>query len=61
MVGHLLFKKIDKKYPVSLSEKFITKYLRKKYRFNGLVVSDDIKMKAVNIKKKKMEKDVNIQ
>ncbi len=48
MVGHLLFKKIDKKYPVSLSEKFITKYLRKKYRFNGIVVSDDIKMKAVN-------------
>lgn len=49
LVGHLLYKQIDKKYPVSLSKKFITKYLRKKCRFNGLVISDDIKMKAVDL------------
>lgn len=48
MISHLLFKKIDRKFPVSLSSKFITKYLRKKYRYNGLLISDDIKMKSVN-------------
>lgn len=48
MIGHLLFKKIDRIFPVSLSSKFITKYLRKKYRYNGVLISDDIKMKSVN-------------
>ena len=48
MIGHLLFKKIDKIFPVSLSKKFITKYLRKKLKYNGVLISDDIKMKSVN-------------
>ena len=34
-------------YPASLSRKFITKYLRAKYRYNGLVVTDDLKMRAI--------------
>ena len=49
LVGHLLFSNIDKRFPVSLSKRFITRYLRKKYRFNGVVISDDIKMKAVEV------------
>ena len=34
-------------YPASLSRKFITRYLRKKYRYNGLIITDDLKMRAI--------------
>ena len=34
-------------YPASLSRKFIYKYLRKKYRYNGLIVTDDLKMRSI--------------
>lgn len=49
LIGHLLIKKITGIYPASLSRNFITKYLRKKYRFNGLVITDDLKMKAIKL------------
>ena len=35
LVGHLLIKNITGIYPASLSRKFITKYLRRKYRYNN--------------------------
>lgn len=47
LVGHLLIKNVTGMYPASLSRKFIGKYLRKKYRYNGLVVTDDLKMRAI--------------
>lgn len=47
LVGHLLIRNVTGIYPASLSRKFITKYLRKKYRYNGLIVTDDLKMKAI--------------
>lgn len=47
LVGHLLIRKITNIYPASLSRKFITKYLRKKYRYKGLIITDDLKMKAI--------------
>ena len=48
MVGHLIVKDIDKIYPISLSKKFIKEYLREKLNFNGVVITDDIKMKAIS-------------
>lgn len=47
LVGHLLIKNITGIYPASLSRKFIGKYLRKKYRYNRLVITDDLKMRAI--------------
>ena len=47
LVGHLLIKKITGIFPASLSRNFITNYLRKKYRYKGLIITDDLKMKAI--------------
>ncbi len=47
MVGHLLIKNVTGMYPASLSRKFIGKYLRKKYKYNGVIITDDLKMKAI--------------
>ena len=47
MVGHLLIKDIDKKYPASLSKKVIQKYLIEKYNYKGLIITDDLKMMAI--------------
>ena len=47
LVGHLLVRNITGIYPASLSRKFIVRYLRKKYRYNGLIITDDLKMKAI--------------
>ena len=49
MVGHLMLKDIDKKYPASLSKKIIQKYLIEKYNFKGLIITDDLKMWAIRI------------
>ena len=32
---------------INLSRKFISKYLRAKYRYNGLIITDDLKMRAI--------------
>ncbi len=47
MSAHLFNANVDKKYPASLSHEFITNILRKKLGFNGVVLSDDLKMKAI--------------
>lgn len=47
LVGHLIIKNTTGIYPASLSKKFISTYIRRKYRFNGLVITDDLKMKAI--------------
>ena len=49
LVGHLLIKKATGIYPASLSRNFITNYIRKKYRFRGLIITDDLKMKAIKL------------
>lgn len=49
MVGHLVIKDITDGLPASISRKFIDEYLRKKYNYDGLVITDDIKMNAVNL------------
>lgn len=47
LVGHLLIPSITGMYPASLSRKFIVKYLRQKNRYNGLIITDDLKMRAI--------------
>ncbi|MBN8535504.1 MAG: beta-N-acetylhexosaminidase [Deltaproteobacteria bacterium] len=47
MTSHILFPKIDPKYPVTFSEIFIKKVLKEANRFRGLVITDDLDMKAL--------------
>lgn len=47
MVGHIVIRAISRTLPASLSRKFIGKYLRMKLKFNGLVITDDLKMRAI--------------
>lgn len=49
LVGHLIIKKVTHGYPASMSKSFVRKYIRKKNRFNGIVITDDIRMKAIRI------------
>lgn len=47
MVGHLYHADIDPRFPASLSSLAITGLLRSKLGFEGVVISDDLQMKAV--------------
>lgn len=47
LVGHLRIKFYTLVSPCSLSKKFIIKYLRKKFHYRGLIISDDLKMRAI--------------
>ncbi len=47
MTSHIRFPKIDPKWPATLSEIFIKKMIRQDCRFRGLVISDDLGMKAM--------------
>jgi beta-N-acetylhexosaminidase len=47
MTSHILFKKIDPEWPVTLSEIFVKKLLREQCRYRGLIVTDDLDMKAM--------------
>ncbi len=47
MVGHLMVPSIDSFYPASLSEKIIP-ILRNDLGYKGIVITDDIKMKALS-------------
>ncbi|WP_274654422.1 beta-N-acetylhexosaminidase [Paenibacillus humicola] len=47
MVAHILFPKIDPKYPASLSKTIITDELRGTLGFQGVVITDDLTMGAI--------------
>ena len=49
LIGHLILPKETLGLPVSLSKRFITKYIRKKYRYKGLIITDDLRMKAISL------------
>jgi len=49
LIGHLVIKNVTGIYPASLSRKFIYKYLRKGYRYNKVIVTDDLKMRAIRL------------
>lgn len=50
MVAHVFNKKLDAKYPASLSYKTITKMLRWKLGYHGVVITDDLQMGAISKK-----------
>ena len=47
MTAHILYKKIDPKFVATQSKIIIEKIIRKKLGFKGLIISDDISMKAL--------------
>ena len=47
MTAHILYSKLDNKYPVTHSKKIIKNIIRKKLQFKGILISDDISMKAL--------------
>jgi len=48
MTAHVLFPQIDSKWPATLSPVFLTQILRSQLQYNGVIISDDLEMKALN-------------
>jgi len=48
MTAHILYPKIDGRYPATLSEIFVKNYLRRKLGFRGVVISDGFSMGALS-------------
>ena len=48
MTAHILYKKIDDRDNVTHSKIIIKEIIRKKIGFKGILISDDISMKALN-------------
>ena len=49
MLSHIIFSKIDLFNPASLSKKVIKGYLQNNLHYEGLIITDDLKMKPVNL------------
>jgi len=47
MTAHIMFPKIDPKWPATLSPYFLTDLLRNDLSYNGVIISDDLEMKAL--------------
>jgi beta-N-acetylhexosaminidase len=47
MTAHILLPKIDAEYPASLSRRILTDTLRKRMKFQGLILADDLGMGAI--------------
>ncbi|MGC4118254.1 MAG: beta-N-acetylhexosaminidase [Myxococcales bacterium] len=47
MTAHVVFEALDPEIPATFSAKVLTELLRKELRFEGVIVSDDLEMKAV--------------
>jgi beta-N-acetylhexosaminidase len=47
MTAHVKYPALDEAYPATLSRKIIAKLLRSSMRFDGLVLTDDLEMKAI--------------
>jgi beta-N-acetylhexosaminidase len=47
MVSHILFKKIDPEWPASLSPQVVGDLLRKRMRYTGVIMTDDLDMGAI--------------
>ena len=59
MSAHVMNSHLDSKYPASLSQKMITSLLRDTIGFNGVVVSDDLQMGAIQ-KQFSLEETINL-
>lgn len=47
MTAHVFNKKLDAKYPATLSKKIMNDYLREKWGWQGVIISDDMQMNAI--------------
>lgn len=47
MTGHISFPKVDPQWPVTLSEIFLKKLIKDEYKYRGLIITDDLDMKAM--------------
>jgi beta-N-acetylhexosaminidase len=47
MTSHIVFRRLDAGLPATMSRRMVTELLREKLRFDGVVVSDDLEMKAI--------------
>lgn len=47
MLSHILYQAIDPEWPASLSQEISKRLLRERLGFNGLVLTDDLDMKAI--------------
>jgi len=47
MIGHLIVKNLDTKYPASLSKNIVTDLLRKKLNYDGVIVTDGLDMRSI--------------
>jgi beta-N-acetylhexosaminidase len=47
MTSHILFSSVDPELPATMSAKILQGILREKLRFNGVIISDDLEMKAI--------------
>lgn len=50
MMAHILFPKIDPEEPVTFSKTFVKDLVRDDLRYRGLIISDDLDMKALTKK-----------
>ncbi len=55
MTGHISFPKIDSRWPVTLSEVFLKNMIKKEMKYRGLIITDDLDMKAMAIHYDKAE------
>ncbi|AWE08223.1 MAG: beta-N-acetylhexosaminidase [Kurthia sp.] len=49
MVGHLLVPALDANEPASLSSKIVTDLLREQWHYDGIIITDDLTMGALNL------------
>jgi beta-N-acetylhexosaminidase len=47
MTGHLFHKELDPIQPATLSPRIIGSFLRRELQFSGVIISDDLQMKAI--------------
>lgn len=50
MTAHIIYEAIDNKVPATLSKRVIENVIRKQIGFDGLLMSDDISMKALSVR-----------
>ena len=48
MTAHVFNKKLDPEWPATLSHKILNGILRKDFHYDGIIVSDDMQMKAIS-------------
>ena len=48
MTAHVVYERVDEKYPATLSSVLINKWLKGTLGFKGLVLSDDLNMKGIS-------------